>query len=430
MSRVPSSSRDARPLASALSDDRQLSDMIFARASIPQARVSPAPAMGTFGQSQGRCQNSSSVRALARAPWSRPAAVRAFVGTNDAYGGRTFQSSALSRTSGVRAPATKVSRGARVATLVNGAEGASTTQATKDAIAVATKVKSVLAMILNSDGGMKMNASERASVDGLLADLERDGLKSAVNPNDDENIFGYYDVTYVSVGANQVGQPAGGRFRSPLGRFLFRTVGLEQNLFKPNMIENRVAFTLLGCLPGEVTLEGTFAPLAGADDGRTVEASFGSPGISIAGGPKLRLGPKSKVVLSTTYLDDRVRLGKGSRGSLFVFKRKSEEQTYRDHRRWRVGGLAISLMLATAVWLGFYGVHKLQTTNTFLHSCTIIAASLTSLAMAYILRDGGIVAEDADLDDGTILELTEEQQSFLSKGRSDGGKKGENVFNI
>jgi hypothetical protein len=34
-----------------------------------------------------------------------------------------------------------------------------------------------------------------------------------------------------------------------------------------------------------------------------------------------RIGPPSEVELKTTYLDDRVRLGKGSRGSLFVFSR-------------------------------------------------------------------------------------------------------------
>lgn len=34
-----------------------------------------------------------------------------------------------------------------------------------------------------------------------------------------------------------------------------------------------------------------------------------------------RIGGDSTVVLKTTYLDDRVRLGRGSRGSLFVFTR-------------------------------------------------------------------------------------------------------------
>jgi hypothetical protein len=304
---------------------------------------------------------------------------------------------------------------------------------TSTAIETAQKVQEVLKLIANTNGGLKISNEARLEVDGLIEALSAEALTEdgrGKDPIDAEAIFGFYDVAYVSVGADQVGQPAGGRFRSPLGRFLFKTIGLEQNLFKPNRIENRVAFTLLGCLPGEVTLEGTFAPLEGNNDGRTVEASFGPPGISVASGPKLRIGPKSKVVLSTTYLDDKVRLGKGSRGSLFVFKKKSAEQAEIDHRRWRVGGLAIAIMLATALWLGIYGVHQLKTTNTFLFSCSVVAASLMSLAMAYILRDGGIAAEDADLPDDSIALLTEEQKSFLSRGRADGGKKSENVFNI
>ena len=33
------------------------------------------------------------------------------------------------------------------------------------------------------------------------------------------------------------------------------------------------------------------------------------------------MGVKSSVVLSTTYLDEKVRIGKGSKGGLFVFTR-------------------------------------------------------------------------------------------------------------
>lgn len=288
-------------------------------------------------------------------------------------------------------------------------------------------VRELLRLVADSDGGARMDAETRGTVDGMIGELETVGSDASVTaPNDDARVFGYYDVSYVSVGDKQTGNPAGGRFRSPLGKFLFKTIGLEQNLFAPNKIENRVAFTLLGCLPGEVTLEGTFAPAGETDDGRTVKASFDPPGISVAGGPKLRIGPKSSVVLSTTYLDDHVRLGKGSRGSLFVFTKKSAERAERDHRRWRVGGLAIAIMLLTALGLGIFGVHQLRTTNRALYSATVIAASLISLAMAYILRDGGIVAEDADLDIGD--ELTEEQRAFLTKSRADGRDKGENVF--
>ena len=38
----------------------------------------------------------------------------------------------------------------------------------------------------------------------------------------------------------------------------------------------------------------------------------------------LRIGPRSSVVLTTSYLDARVRLGRGSRGSRFVFVKGGE----------------------------------------------------------------------------------------------------------
>ena len=37
------------------------------------------------------------------------------------------------------------------------------------------------------------------------------------------------------------------------------------------------------------------------------------------------MGMSACLQLTTTYLDEHVRLGKGSRGSLFVFRRTSDE---------------------------------------------------------------------------------------------------------
>lgn len=326
-------------------------------------------------------------------------------------------------------PTRETTRGRTIAprTIAGGVATTEESERENDAAMMSPSVRELLRLVADSDVGARLDAETRRTVDGMIGELETVGSDASVTPpNEDARVFGYYDVSYVSVGDKQTGNPAGGRFRSPLGKFLFKTIGLEQNLFPPNKIENRVAFTLLGCLPGEVTLEGTFAPAGETDDGRTVKASFDPPGISVAGGPKLRIGPKSSVVLSTTYLDDHVRLGKGSRGSLFVFTKKSAERAERDHRRWRVGGFAIALMLLTALGLGIFGVHQLRTTNRVLYSATVIVSALTSLAMAYILRDGGIVAEDADLVD--VGELTEEQRDFLNRSRADGQNKGENVF--
>ena len=47
-----------------------------------------------------------------------------------------------------------------------------------------------------------------------------------------EDIFGEYDVIYTQTGPKQVGEPAGGRFRGRLGRLLFTTTKVQQNLYK------------------------------------------------------------------------------------------------------------------------------------------------------------------------------------------------------
>ena len=52
-----------------------------------------------------------------------------------------------------------------------------------------------------------------------------------------------------------------------------------------------------------------------------MQVAFEPPRVSLPGGVNLAVGPTSSVVLTTTYLDDRVRLGRGSRGSSFVFTR-------------------------------------------------------------------------------------------------------------
>lgn len=63
---------------------------------------------------------------------------------------------------------------------------------------------------------------------------------------------------------------------------------------------------------------------------RTVRANFDPPRIVICTRTKkalcccLSLGPSSSVVLDTTFCDNRVRIGKGSKGSRFVFVRSAD----------------------------------------------------------------------------------------------------------
>ena len=315
-------------------------------------------------------------------------------------------------------------------------------------------VRDVLLTIADTDSGRDITDAQRDATDANIAALERIGATQRPVALENPLIFGDYDVSYVSTGKKQIGNPAGGRFRGGLGAALFRTQGLEQNLYEPNVVVNRVAFLVLGLIPGEVVLNGTFVPLTaelvdenaavvdeetknrragdasrvtanersgkGVDDGMTVRAFFDPPEITLGGLPTFRVGPKSSVVLSTTYLDHRVRLGKGSRGSLFVFTRKTAEQAERDRRRWRVGGLGVTVMLSCAMALLAFAVRRFRAGGATELTLATAAAVAVSLAMALVMRQGGIVAEDADYD--------EKYEAAAEKARAAAAKGGEGTL--
>jgi len=67
---------------------------------------------------------------------------------------------------------------------------------------------------------------------------------------------------------------------------LFRTTKLEQNLYEPNVVVNKVAFRFLSVLPGMVTLKGTLSPEP-EGQGTWVRASFEKPKLSLLGLPAL-----------------------------------------------------------------------------------------------------------------------------------------------
>lgn len=56
-------------------------------------------------------------------------------------------------------------------------------------------------------------------------------------------------------------------------------------------------------------------------DDKWIRVVFESPELKV-GGLEFQYGGESEVQLQITYIDDKVRLGKGSRGSLFVFQRR------------------------------------------------------------------------------------------------------------
>lgn len=56
-------------------------------------------------------------------------------------------------------------------------------------------------------------------------------------------------------------------------------------------------------------------------DDKWVRVIFEPPQLKV-GALDFRYGSESEVKLEITYVDEKIRLGKGSRGSLFVFQRR------------------------------------------------------------------------------------------------------------
>lgn len=126
-------------------------------------------------------------------------------------------------------------------------------------------------------------------------------------------IFGEWDVVYCSVPTSP-----GGGYRSAIGRLVFKTKDMIQVVEAPDIVRNRVSFSLFGFLDGQVSLKGKLKAL----DEKWIQVVFEPPELK-AGPFEFQYGGESEVKLEITYVDDKIRLGKGSRGSLFVFQRLS-----------------------------------------------------------------------------------------------------------
>lgn len=250
-----------------------------------------------------------------------------------------------------------------------------------------TLVDEVLQAIENTDFGASMPQQTRAKIDRNILALCGIG-KYRTNPMVDTRIFNNYTVAYTSSSSAQTGAPAGGRFRSTLGRLFFPTRGLFQHVLSPNIVINLVCFRLLGFLNGCVSLKGTLQSLE-PDTGK-IEVNFEPPRLRLANAV-FEYGPKTTVQLTTTYLDDRVRVGVGGRGSLFVFTS---------------GGLADSMMAQE--WKHVFDVKPLPAVLLPLIAVlTIIvvwkstwvmraAMLLLVLCMTYVLGRNGTTADDPD----------------------------------
>nr|GFB39431.1 probable plastid-lipid-associated protein 8, chloroplastic [Tanacetum cinerariifolium] len=122
-----------------------------------------------------------------------------------------------------------------------------------------------------------------------------------------------WDVVYCSNPTSP-----GGGFRSGLGRLVFKTNEMIQVVEAPDVVRNKVSFSALGFLDGQVSLKGKLIVL----DEKWIKVVFEPPQLKI-GSLEFQFGGESEVQLEITYIDDKLRLGKGSRGSVFVFQRRN-----------------------------------------------------------------------------------------------------------
>lgn len=258
-----------------------------------------------------------------------------------------------------------------------------------------------------SDGSAdtSLMEEEKDTVWNILESLETIG--EGKMPLEDENIFGNYNVSYVSMGKRQYGQPAGGRFRTGLGRFLFRTVGLYQSVLQPDIVVNKVDLKIFGFIPCYVGLRGRLVSVPGlteedaskGDMKDTAKVFFDPPVLGLPFGIRARIGPKSSVVLKTTYVDKRVRIGKGSRGSLFVFTRGYDSDAAGMdlvglEKTTAVGKAILAASIGAMIASGGFICHRYMTVP---HIGGIgLFMMLLGAGLGFIFSRGGILSTEDD----------------------------------
>ncbi|CAN6240811.1 unnamed protein product [Urochloa humidicola] len=169
-------------------------------------------------------------------------------------------------------------------------------------------VDSILSKVKGTDRGVLLPKDGHQEVTDVALQL---GKYCIDEPVKSPLIFGEWEVVYCSVPTSP-----GGLYRTPLGRLIFKTDEMIQVVEAPDVIRNKVSFSVFG-LEGAVSLKGKLNVL----DSKWIQVIFEAPELKV-GSLGFQYGGESEVKLEITYVDEKIRLGKGSRGSLFVFLRR------------------------------------------------------------------------------------------------------------
>ncbi|KAH7845508.1 hypothetical protein Vadar_002969 [Vaccinium darrowii] len=164
-------------------------------------------------------------------------------------------------------------------------------------------VDSILSKVTQTDRGVLLTSDEHQKVAEMAQELRKFCVDKPVKC---PLIFGEWDVVYCSVPTSP-----GGGYRSAFGRLIFKTNEMIQVIQAPDTVRNKVSFCAFGFFNGEVSLEGKLKVL----DDKWIQVIFEPPVLTI-GALDFKYGGQSEVKLEITYVDEKIRLGKGSRASL------------------------------------------------------------------------------------------------------------------
>ncbi|KAK2998229.1 hypothetical protein RJ639_022603 [Escallonia herrerae] len=110
-------------------------------------------------------------------------------------------------------------------------------------------VATIFHKVVQTDRGVSLTRDEHRKVAEVAQELQKFCVDE---PAKCPLIFGEWDVVYCSVPTSP-----GGGYRSAVGRLFFRTKDMIQVIEAPDIVKNRVSFSALGFLDGEVSLQGS-----------------------------------------------------------------------------------------------------------------------------------------------------------------------------
>ncbi len=92
----------------------------------------------------------------------------------------------------------------------------------------------LMSLISNTENGVAASAKTREEVRSITTELSEAAARDddGVIPLKDPRLYGLYNVSFVSSGSSQRGNPAGGNFRSKFGQLLYRNKGLYQHILR------------------------------------------------------------------------------------------------------------------------------------------------------------------------------------------------------